>query len=141
LAKTYEEVDQRHLAYREHKEMLQYNADPSRDFVSEKQSAGLVSRLGYSCCVLHFGDYDETICFARQAVRICREAPGAHKLIAQAQHGLARPAGPTAWKNAGHTNTAKCTQIDAVETLYRALAYEALWDDKNKKINQAYLSL
>jgi tetratricopeptide (TPR) repeat protein len=139
LAKAYEQVDQRHLAYREYKEMMKSNADPSRNFVSEKHSVGLVSSLGYSRCVFHVGDYDEAICFAQRAVNICREVPGAHKLIAQAQHALACPSGPTAWEKAGHTNTTKCTLMDAVETMYRALAYEAPWDDKNKKINQAYL--
>jgi hypothetical protein len=83
------------------------------------------------------GDYDEAISFARRSVRICRDAPGAHKLIAQAQHGLAVPSGPTAREKAGHTT--KCTLMDDVETRYRALTYEAPWDDKNKKINQAYL--
>jgi tetratricopeptide (TPR) repeat protein len=141
LAKAHEDVDQWPLAYIEYAEMLNWFSytDPSKGAQPKRHALGLASCLGYTRCVLHVGDYDEAISFARKAVKLCREAPGAHKLLAQAQHALARPSGPTAWEKAVRPYTTKCTLMDAVETMYRALAYEAPWNDKNKKINQAYL--
>jgi hypothetical protein len=74
-----------------------------------------------------------------ESLAICLDFERSHMLASQGKRALARPQLTSMLKIAGQPNKAKCALLDSVETMYRAMVYEALWNDKKKQVNRAYL--
>jgi tetratricopeptide (TPR) repeat protein len=140
MATAYEATDRWHDAIHEYGEMLLWyeSTDSPRELKHDDLIRLRSCRAGIARCELHLGNYDVALTYSKESLAMCREFQGSHKLVAQAQRALARLPVPTSARPGQPTN-AKCTLMDAIETMYRAMVYEAPWNDANKQVNRAFL--
>jgi MYND finger/Zinc finger, C3HC4 type (RING finger) len=140
IATANEATDRWHDAIHEYGEMLLWyeSTDSPRELKQDDLIRLRSCRAGIARCELHLGNYDVALTYSKESLAMCREFQGSHKLVAQAQRALARLPVPTSARPGQPTN-AKCTLMDAVETMYRAMVHEAPWNDANKQVNRAFL--